>query len=424
MQKKSLTQILHNDSLKWAYDICKWVYLKSSSIVFYAVRGGVSLRPLQNKVVATAYNGKRYDDNTRYIVEKIHELDPDIPIVWLMDVKASYELPSYIKGVRCWSQYKFLRRIYEYCTAKVVLDTHLIDTFYKKRRGQLFIETWHGGLGIKKIELDVEKYTKLKSHVRKIQNTSRQADIFISNSDHLSNIYRRAFKRKKKIWKCGYPKNDELVTISEDELKAIRKKVRDYFHVPEDYKLITYAPTFRDETRIKGIFKKEWYDLDPEGTVEAFKKMFGDEKCLLLYKLHPFLIANSEEYLSELQTSVQNATKYPDMQELIMASDACISDYSSCIFDAALFGMPCFTFANDFEEYKGDRGVYFEMEDLPFPYAKNVEELHYNILHFDKEQYDADWKAFAETVGLKETGHAGRDIAEYICRFIKKKRER
>ena len=111
MQKKSLTQILHNDSLKWAYDICKWVYLKSSSIVFYAVRGVVSLRPLQNKVVATAYNGKRYDDNTRYIVEKIHELDPDIPIVWLMDVKASYELPSYIKGVRCWSQYKFLRRI-------------------------------------------------------------------------------------------------------------------------------------------------------------------------------------------------------------------------------------------------------------------------------------------------------------------------
>ena len=107
-----------------------------------------------------------------------------------------------------------------------------------------------------------------------------------------------------------------------------------------------------------------------------------------------------------------------------MASDACISDYSSCIFDAALFGMPCFTFANDFEEYKGDRGVYFEMEDLPFPYAKNVEELHYNILHFDKEQYDADWKAFVETVGLKETGHAGRDIAEYICRFIKKKRER
>ena len=83
MQKKSLTQILHNDSLKWAYDICKWVYLKSSSIVFYAVRGVVSLRPLQNKVVATAYNGKRYDDNTRYIVEKIHELDPDIPIAVL-----------------------------------------------------------------------------------------------------------------------------------------------------------------------------------------------------------------------------------------------------------------------------------------------------------------------------------------------------
>ena len=313
MHKKSFLQILHNDSLKWIYDLCKWIYLSSTYIAFRIMKGIVSLRPLQNKVVASAYNGKKYDDNTKYVVEKIHELDPDIEIHWLMDMDAEYELPSYIKGIRCWSQYKFLRRSYEYCTAKVILDTHLIDTFYKKRRGQLFIETWHGGLGIKRIELDVEKYTQLRSLVKKIKNTSKQADIFISNSTHLTNIYRSAFGRKKRIWKCGYPKNDYLVTITKSEQRIIRKKVRAYFNIPSEYKIIIYAPTFRDEMRIKGIFKKEWYDIDPEHTVEAFKKLFQDEKCLLLYKLHPFLIANSDEYLSELHISVKNATNYPNM---------------------------------------------------------------------------------------------------------------
>lgn len=78
-----------------------------------------------------------------------------------------------------------------------------------------------------------------------------------------------------------------------------------------------------------------------------------------------------------------DATNYPDMQELILAADAFISDYSSCIFDAALRNIPCFTFATDFEKYKGDRGVYYEMDELPFSYAKNNDELISNIKNFN-----------------------------------------
>lgn len=420
MQKKTITQVLQRDSLKWVYNICKWVYLRCRAIVFHIASFILSFWPLQNKVIASAYNGKRYDDNTRYIVEKIHEIDPDIEIRWLMDNKATYKLPSYIQGIRCCSQLKLFRKVYEYSTAKVIVDTHLLDSFYKKRKGQLFIETWHGGLGIKKIELDVDKFIHLKSHAYKIRNTSAQADIFISNSTHLTNIYKRAFERKGTIWECGYPKNDKLVSITKEEQEVLRKKVRKSFKIPEDYKIITYAPTFRDETRNKGIFRKEWYDIDPDKVTEAFQKMFHTEKCVLLIKLHPFLLSIADSYFKDLNSSAINATNYPDMQELIMASDALISDYSSCIFDAALFGLPCFTFANDFEAYKSDRGTYFEMEELPFPYAKTPQELHDHIRNFDREKYDSDWQEFARKVGVKETGHAGQDIAGYICEYMRK----
>ena len=115
---------------------------------------------------------------------------------------------------------------------------------------------------------------------------------------------------------------------------------------------------------------------------------------------------------------VINVTEYPDMQELILSCDMFISDYSSCIFDAAITGIPCFTFATDFEDYKSDRGVYYEMDELPFPYAKNNDELMQNIENFDTDDYSAKWKAFAERTGLHETGHAAKDIAEKIIKFI------
>ena len=95
-----------------------------------------------------------------------------------------------------------------------------------------------------------------------------------------------------------------------------------------------------------------------------------------------------------------------------------ISDYSSCIFDAALREIPCFIFATDFEEYKGSQGTYFEMEELPFPYAKNNEELVSNIQKFNLFDYLKRWNDFKNKTGLIETGHSGKDIAQKIFRIL------
>jgi len=113
-----------------------------------------------------------------------------------------------------------------------------------------------------------------------------------------------------------------------------------------------------------------------------------------------------------------DATRYQDMQELILAVDAMVSDYSSCLFDAALTRIPCFTFATDVDNYKADRGLYYEMEELPFPYATNNDELEQNILSFDEKEYLRRWDAFCVRMGLNETGHAAADIANKIMDFI------
>ena len=72
-------------------------------------------------------------------------------------------------------------------------------------------------------------------------------------------------------------------------------------------------------------------------------------------------------------------------------------------------------YAKDFDQYKyEERGVYYEMEELPFPYAKNNDELESNVRAFDEADYLKKWDAFTVRMGLNETGHAARDFAEKV----------
>ena len=400
------------------YQICKSGYFLWRDIIYFFVRIIACFFPLEDKVCASCFSGTKYGDNTKCIIEKVHDINPHLKICWLMDYSVDYELPGYVRGSRCFSDWRFLRRFWEYSTSKVIIDTHLLDSCFKKRKGQMFIETWHGGLGIKKIENDVDKYVKVRSHERKIANTVEQADVFISNSEHLTNIYKRAFGRTDNIWKTGYPKNDILVNITRSEVEWIRKKIRDYYHIDQNAIIITYAPTFRDAARTDGIFSMDPYMTDLT-VLNAFNNYFHSENCHLIFKLHPFISGFSKQFSFD-SANIHNGTDYPDMQELIVGSDALISDYSSCIFDAALFSLPCFIYVKDFEEYRKDRGTYFELSELPFPYAENIADLKSIIEKYDDSYYRHQWELFSEKVGLFEKGNASQVIAEYICAFCEK----
>ena len=138
----------------------------------------------------------------------------------------------------------------------------------------------------------------------------------------------------------------------------------------------------------------------------------------MLLRFHPSLRLYAKG-CQEAYPDVMDVTDYQYMQRLLMPADAVISDYSSCIFDAALRRIPCFTYATDFDQYKyEERGVYYEMEELPFPYATNNDEMEQNVRAFDMEDYLKKWDAFAVRMGLNETGHSARDIAEKMADFM------
>ena len=266
----------------------------------------------------------------------------------------------------------------------------------------MFIETWHGGLGIKKIEGDVERVAHSDWQVEELKVTTILADVFISNSDHLSNIYRRAFGYQGPIFKCGYPKNDIFFQDQSDKVLNIKKNIG-----LSKEKILLYAPTYR-------VFWEEdfsVYDLDYFSLKRTLEEKFGGIWKILV-KWHPVLTHYRNNLV--LPNEVIDVTDFNDMQGLLCAADIVISDYSSCIFDAALRGIPCFTYAKDFDSYKKEQGTYYEMEELPFPYAKNNEELIDNILHYNYEEYLKRWEEFKKKTGLVETGHAAKVIAAKI----------
>ena len=67
----------------------------------------------KNKVLACVSNGRRYDDNQKYIMEELHKLIPDLDIVWVKDPKYEYELPTWMRPVK-WHSWQWLYGLIRY----------------------------------------------------------------------------------------------------------------------------------------------------------------------------------------------------------------------------------------------------------------------------------------------------------------------
>ena len=361
------------------------------------------LLPLKNKVFFSCFTGKRYDDSPRYISERLHEICPDVQIVWQEHKDCTIDMPAYIKKVK----FRSLKSMYEMATSKVWVDSHLKKTWMKKRREQYFIETWHGGIPFKKICDDVDDKNKVSAELVWTKYTSEIADLFISDNDIRSELYRRAFYYKGEILKCGLPRLDPFFKDN----AQLKEKIRALYNIPGDCLIAAYMPTFRDNPT------KEIFDLDFEGARRAVKRRFGKE-CVFIVRLHPLMLKQAKEYYTYSDTLI-DTTDYPHVQDLLLASDLLITDYSSTIMDFLLTKRPSFLFAVDEASYTKERGFYKPLNEYPFPLAHSNAELIKNIEEFNKEEYLKRITEFEAECGTYNNGTATDTIVEIIRERLK-----
>ena len=383
-------------------------FLFDSRLMFALRHARKPVKPL--KIVFDNYMGKGYGCNPKYVAEKLEEKYPGkFEIVWIITKTDAIdgEIPEHIRKVT----YGSPKALKEYATAKVWVSNYHKISFLKrglfKRRGQYFIQMWHGSLGIKKIENDVSVLTKKKGWLKMARRSSDMVDFWISNSEFENDIYRRAFwDVGDNILMYGHPRNDILLS----DTSVIAEKVRAYFGITEkEKKILFYAPTFREDYRL------DCYKIDYEKLQKTLEEKFGGE-WIILVRLHPRVRKYARVVLPPRQ-GIYDATYYTDIQELIAAADSMITDYSSCIFDFMLTKRPGFIFATDIEDFNTERGFYYPLEDTPFPIACSNEELMEQIRAFDEEVYWKKVDDFLQEKGCMEDGHAAERVAELIDRL-------
>lgn len=166
------------------------------------------------------------------------------------------------------------------------------------------------------------------------------------------------------LLEIGYPRNDVL--LSKDS-SSVRQSTRDRLGIPQDAKVLLYGPTFRDYLSADDMSAKLVDFLDVEEVAEAL----GDEWVILL-RGHPF----NARHGVRSNTHVLNVTYYPEINDLILASDVGLLDYSSLRFDYALTDKPMLFLTPDRERYFSGRESFEPYADTsPGPHLMNTREV-------------------------------------------------
>lgn len=380
------------------------------SLVFYVNR----IYPIErNKIIFWTFEGSRgFCCNPQYIAEEILKRNQNDGsnwrLIWLVD-DMYLEFPKGIEKIKntLWN------RAYQLSTAGFWVGN--TRTFYgtKKRKGQIYIQTWHGTICIKPIgKYRGDLFPRIAYLVSKAD--SKLTDYVLSGCDWCDIHYRDGLVYDGKIIRTGTPRCDIL--MNSDRRLDMRGIIRRKYGVPNNSKILLYAPTFRGGSQnTRRNVAKEEADIDFKELIDALERRFEGE-WYIFTRLHPQLAARNEHYCVDISSrKIIDVTFHLDMNELIAASDAFISDYSSAIFEAAILRMPCFIFADDLDEYIENRGdLFFDMNQLPFPIAQKNEELIRNILRFDLKNYVKNVDKFMEQQGVVEDGGASKRVADLI----------
>ena len=391
-----------------------------------------------NKIVLTAVDN-RYDCNIKYIAEEIIRRKLPYEIVWIRtapkDLMSEY-FPDRLKIVDRDS----LEAIDALATSKIWIENELklLKPYsVHKKEGQIYIQTWHGSMGFKKIGRANQYNLKgrKKRFITKIAKLCNETtDYCIANSQFEKDVFRESYWDDTPILMYGHARNDILLCDDKARLTKIREKVLEFYGViPKiqgnfdelsqeeqkkikdkrkkglDCKYLIYAPTYRQGLSL------ECFDIDFERLRKALENRFGGTwKIILRFHFHNRAVG---EKMAKNPLFI-NATNYPDMQELMAMADAGISDYSSWLCDYVLTKRPAFIYGRDYKEYSKTRGFYYPLNTTPFPISTNNGELEKSIITFDVEKYTRDCDKFLKDRGCIEHGNASEKIVDLIEKIM------
>ena len=216
-----------------------------------------------------------------------------------------------------------------------------------KGKNTYYFNTWHG-TPIKKMGKDISINSSSFSGKFKWK-----VDLMTAQSKYEADIFSRVFNiDREKFLICGLPRNDNLANVSEETKRSVMMKLG----LPLDKKVILYAPTFREYERDEKLNCV----IAPPIDFVKWKKIIGSEYVILFrahYEVSKVLNIKIDNGF------IYNMSEYPVLNDLMIASDMLISDYSSIYFDYSILDKPMICYTYDYENYMDKRGLYFDIRE-------------------------------------------------------------
>lgn len=336
------------------------VYRATMSIFFRFI--GLFVRIDDNLVLMNGH-GSKYNDSPRDIFRKMEELGltEKYKVVWALNDPDKYEIENCEKIKMDSFKYFVTALKAKYWVSCVNIERGL----HFKKKKTVYLNTWHGAL----INLCGNAVGGRKDF------NWNYVNLFCVCGDYEKPFIMRDFGvREEALITTGYPRNDMLYSADREEIARIKEKLS----LPRDKKIILYAPTWRET-----VDGGSTYQLAPPIDWGKWKEKLSDGFVVLL-RTHPY---TTKLMNVEFDSFVINCTEYPEVNHLLLAADVLISDYSSINLDYCILEKPMICFGYDYEEYKSQRGFYYDLEEnMPNGVIKNEDDVIELLLNMNVEE--------------------------------------
>lgn len=283
------------------------------------------------------------------------------------------------------------------------------------RKGTKIYQLWHACGAFKKFGMSTAEliFGDNRKTLEKYPNYGNLSYVTVSSPEVIW-AYEEAMNlkdTKTQVVATGVSRTD--VFYNQHFIEQSKAAVYSVCPAAENKKIILYAPTFRGR-----VAKAESPDcLD----IPAMKRALGAEYVLLI-KHHPF-VKQPPVVPEDCADFAMDVTKSLEIDQLLCASDVCVSDYSSLIFEYSLFERPMIFFAYDLDDYFDWRGFYYNYDELtPGPVVKETEEIIDYIRHLDARFDQAQVHAFKEKFMSSCDGHATDRIMALVLNSANRSR--
>lgn len=351
------------------YLILQKLYRVIMSFVFRLI--GLFIKTDDNLVLFVSFMGMGFNDSPRNIYDymKSHAEYSKYHCVWAFEHQKCY--PD-LESVKI-DSFKYFRTALR---AKYWISNTNIERGLKfKKKNQIYLNTWHG-VALKHIGNDCPG--------RKDYNFD-SVDYLVVSGDHDEKVWKSAFNADENTFlRCGMPRNEELWLANEDRRKELRSKLG----LPLEKKIILYAPTWRDSTD-----GGKNYEIKPPINFDIWNKELGSDYIVLFRAHHQ----TTKVIGVKFDEFVRDFSDYPAVNDLMIAADILITDYSAIAFDFSILCKPIFIYAYDYDTYLANRGTYFDIDDYyPNKSCRSEEELLNRILNCDIKIESNNTSAFRD----------------------------